>query len=317
MGQGKYMSKKTLALYFDCASGAAGDMLLAAVLDVCAEIRAEGHLFLRKSAEFPRGEMDERLKSWYGEIEGFLSLERGARIEVSRVIRSSVQALKVDFFVGETHADSHRSSLYSHHQSGYYHGHIPAREHTNQHEHQSGHHHHRSLHDIERILEQETAHGRFSDAALNLSTKIFHIIASAEARVHGTDIEQVHFHEVGAFDSIMDIAGFSAAFCMLNTDLVHASPPTVGSGSVQTAHGLLAVPAPAVVEILRCHKIPVGDKLAEGERLTPTGAAILAAIVDEWGPLPPFRQIHHQGMGAGTRDIPGTPNVVRLISGEL
>jgi hypothetical protein len=172
---------------------------------------------------------------------------------------------------------------------------------------------------------ESTSHRRWADirdllanAALEpsvreLAVAAFTRLAESEARVHGTDPGAVHFHEVGALDAIADVVGFAAGFQSLGLDQVTASPVAVGSGTVRTDHGLLPVPAPAVVELFR--DVPTHGGGAGVELATPTGAALLTAVATAFGDQPLMRT-RRQAFGAGGRDIPGRPNVVRLLLGE-
>lgn len=145
-----------------------------------------------------------------------------------------------------------------------------------------------------------------------LSRAIFRRLAAAESKVHGISVEEVHFHEVGALDTIADVVG--AAICLREAGIeeAYASPVNVGSGFVKTAHGILPVPAPATLEILS--GIPVYSSGIQAELATPTGAAILAETCKGFGPLPPIK-VEKTGYGAGTKDL-DTPNLLRVISGE-
>ena len=137
-------------------------------------------------------------------------------------------------------------------------------------------------------------------------------LAETEARVHGVSADDVHFHEVGALDAIADVVGVAAGFATLGLEALHASPVALGSGSVRTEHGLLPVPPPAVVELLRGAPTFGGD--AADELATPTGAALLTTFVTGWGPQPAMT-VERQGVGAGGREVRGRPNVVRLLVG--
>jgi len=141
---------------------------------------------------------------------------------------------------------------------------------------------------------------------------LFQRLARAEATVHGCAVEEVHFHEVGAVDSVVDVCGAVVALELLGWPRAVASPPELGSGLVKTAHGLLPVPPPAVLELLL--GLPVRPGGPPGEAVTPTGAALLAGLF-ELGPLPPHRPVW-VGYGAGTVRWPDRPNVVRLTVGE-
>jgi uncharacterized protein (TIGR00299 family) protein len=141
----------------------------------------------------------------------------------------------------------------------------------------------------------------------------FEALAVAEGRLHRRPPEQVHFHEVGALDAIIDIVGTAAALELLDVDEVRASPVANGMGMTRSAHGVLPVPAPAVVELLR--GAPTYGVDLSIELTTPTGAALLAATVTEWGPMPPM-EVRAVGFGAGTREIDGRPNVVQVVTGD-
>jgi pyridinium-3,5-bisthiocarboxylic acid mononucleotide nickel chelatase len=149
-------------------------------------------------------------------------------------------------------------------------------------------------------------------AALSLAQRIFRRLAEAEATVHRRDIEQVTFHEVGAVDSIVDITGVALAFTMLGIERVFSSAVPTGTGLVKTEHGVMPIPAPAVVELLR--GVPVYSRGVPMELVTPTGAAILAATVEGFGELPPIR-LESAGYGAGTLR-PDFPNVLRVLIGD-
>ncbi|GAA3176687.1 nickel pincer cofactor biosynthesis protein LarC [Blastococcus jejuensis] len=142
---------------------------------------------------------------------------------------------------------------------------------------------------------------------------VFERLAVAEGRVHRVAPETVHFHEVGALDALADVVGVVAAFEHLGLERLHASPVTLGSGSVRGAHGVVPIPGPAVLELLQ--GIPVVAGPVAMEMCTPTGAALLAARVDEWGALPPMR-VERVGTGAGSRDPEQLPNLLRLVLGE-
>jgi uncharacterized protein (TIGR00299 family) protein len=145
------------------------------------------------------------------------------------------------------------------------------------------------------------------------SIRIFTRLAEAEARVHGTTPDKIHFHEVGAVDSIVDIVGSVIGLELLGISRIMASPVNVGSGTVRTAHGLLPIPAPATVEMLK--GVPFHQSATQFELATPTGAAIVSTLGESFGPLPPMN-VSVIGYGAGDKDFPGMPNVLRLMIGE-
>jgi uncharacterized protein (TIGR00299 family) protein len=169
-------------------------------------------------------------------------------------------------------------------------------------------HKHRHLHHITAMIDGST----LSDRAKNLAKRIFQKLAEAEAKVHGTTVEKVHFHEVGAVDSIADIVGSAIGFDLLGIDRVVCSPVPTGHGFVEIAHGRCSIPAPATGELLR--GIPLAALNVEGELTTPTGAAIVAALADEFGLLPAMT-VERIGYGAGQKDFP-QPNILRLLVGE-
>lgn len=168
---------------------------------------------------------------------------------------------------------------------------------------------HRHYSDIAGIIEQSSLAAEVKAKA----GQIFRRLAEAEAKVHGVELSRVHFHEVGALDSIIDIVGTALCLTFLGIEEVYASSLPLGSGYVETAHGRLPVPAPATAELLK--GIPVHGELGAGERVTPTGAAILAALCSGFGAPPPFL-VREVGSGAGDRDFPDTPNILRVMLGE-
>ena len=169
--------------------------------------------------------------------------------------------------------------------------------------------HSRTWGDIRTLIEAADLPGRVRETSLSA----FRALAEAEAGVHGGTVDSVHFHEVGAIDSIVDMVGVCAGVHALGIERLIVSAVAVGSGTVETSHGTLAVPAPATATLLL--GVPVLGGPATGELTTPTGAALLHAVADEFGPLPAL-SISKIGYGAGTRDI-GVPNVCRLSLGTL
>jgi uncharacterized protein (TIGR00299 family) protein len=170
-------------------------------------------------------------------------------------------------------------------------------------------HHHRHLADIRNIISRSG----LSDAIQQQSIAIFTHLAEAEARVHQTTADQIHFHEVGAMDSIIDITGAVIGIAAFGIQKVFCSPLHLGSGTVECAHGTLPVPTPATAEIIKGK--PVYSSEVKGELLTPTGAAILTTLAADFGPMPPMI-IEEIGYGAGTSD-PAIPNLLRVMVGEM
>ena len=170
-------------------------------------------------------------------------------------------------------------------------------------------HAHRHLHHIVGMIDGSELTERQKD----LARQIFSRLAEAEAKVHGTTVEKVHFHEVGAADSIADIVGAAVGWDLLGPERIVASPVATGTGRVRIAHGECSVPAPATAELLR--GIPLAESSVACELTTPTGAAILATLVDAFGPLPAMT-VDRIGYGAGQRDLAEQANVLRLFVGE-
>jgi uncharacterized protein (TIGR00299 family) protein len=164
----------------------------------------------------------------------------------------------------------------------------------------------RHLLDVERLLSEASLPVRVRERAL----AVFRLLFEAEAEVHGVPLEKAHLHELSAVDAVVDIVGVCAAVELLGADGIACAPVPVGSGTVQTAHGLLPVPPPAVARLLR--GVPLASHAAEGEMTTPTGAALLVTLAKRFGPLPAGR-ILGVGVGLGVREFAGLPNVLRAF----
>ena len=172
-------------------------------------------------------------------------------------------------------------------------------------------HEHRHYSEIRKMLVE----AKLGDDVRRIALAIFDRVARAEARLHGTTVADVAFHEVGALDSIVDIVGTAAAVAWLAPASISASPVPLGHGQAKTAHGILPVPAPAALEILREAGAPVHDGGVGAELTTPTGAAIVAALATSFGPMPPCT-VRAVGYGAGDMDLKDRPNLVRAVLGE-
>jgi len=168
---------------------------------------------------------------------------------------------------------------------------------------------HRKLRDIEALI----ADSGLSTGVKEQTLKVFSRLAQAEGKLHNMPPEQVHFHEVGAVDAILDIVGTCIGLELLDISHLTCSPVNVGSGCVQAAHGTLPVPAPASLELLK--DLPIYSSGVDGELVTPTGAALISTLATGFGPIPPMR-VERIGYGAGAREIPGHPNLARLLLGE-
>jgi uncharacterized protein (TIGR00299 family) protein len=235
----------TRSLFIDPFGGAAGDMLLGALVDA--------------------GVNQQRL----GEVLDGLHLE-GWRLEVTRDRQQGFAGTRVSVRVAE-----------------------PA-------------HPARHLADVERLLLNAALPDRVRSRALAAFLRLF----EAEAEVHGVPVADAHLHELAAVDAVIDIVGVCAAIELLDVERVECAPVPVGSGTVQTAHGLLPVPPPAVARLLR--GIPLAGHAAGGEMTTPTGATLLATLVERFGP-PPAGKLAGTGVGLGTRTFPGVPNFLRVL----
>jgi len=170
------------------------------------------------------------------------------------------------------------------------------------------HHHHRHLPDIQEIIDGST----LDESVRERGLAIFRRLAEAEAKVHHTTVDKIHFHEVGAMDAIIDVVGAVAGIHLMGIEKITCSPLHVGSGTVECAHGTLPVPAPATLELVRDK--PIYSTGVEGELLTPTGAAILTSLAAGFAPMPIMR-VRQIGYGAGTSE-PDIPNLLRVIIGE-
>ena len=289
-------------LYYDCFAGISGDMNLGAMID------------LGVDAGYLTGEL-QKLK-----LEGY-------EIRVSEQQRKGITGTKVDVLLTGNEHEHHHEHGHSHghgHAHGHHghsHGHrlglssifewlkrriIP--EYYKELEHVHEHHVHRNLNDIEKIICESELSGKVK----TMSMDIFRKVAQAEAKIHGKQLEEVHFHEVGAVDSIVDIVGAAICIDFLKPDRIMASPVEMGGGFVNCAHGKFPVPAPATLEIMKGKPMKLGA--VPFETATPTGVAILAALADEFTEKPAFT-ILKTGYGIGHRDTE-IPNVLRVCIGE-
>ena len=199
------------------------------------------------------------------------------------------------------HQHDHNHEDHSHQQS---HGH----NHEEEHSHRHSSHDHRNFNDIKELINQS----QLSQKVKDLSIDIFAKVAVAEAKVHNKDINEVHFHEVGAVDSIVDIVGAAVLIEMLNPDHIYASAVPLGTGFVDAAHGRIPVPAPATIEILK--DVPVYSTGVRGELVTPTGAAIIKTLAEEFTQLPEV-EISKIAYGAGKKDFEIT-NLLRVYQAK-
>lgn len=317
------MGEKTL--YLECFSGISGDMTVAALLDLGADREVL--------------------------MNGLNSLNVGGyHVEIGRREKSSIDACDFNVILeqGEEEPDYENEELstaghhhnhdhsHDHHDHNYDHDHSHNHDHDHSHHHDSeqtddkflhihsikivssklstrpqmvlGHHEHRNLHQINQIIDAS----QITDRAKATAKRIFEIIAKAEAKAHNRPVEEVHFHEVGAVDSIVDIV--AAAICLdnLNIQNVVVSELYEGTGQIRCQHGLLPIPVPAVSNIAAMHELPLHITNVKGELVTPTGAAIVAAIRTE-DRLPKDMKILKIGLGAGKRNYPGATGLLRAM----
>jgi pyridinium-3,5-bisthiocarboxylic acid mononucleotide nickel chelatase len=263
-------------LYFDCFNGASGDMVLGALLD----------------AGLPLEELRRAL--------GSLAIE-GASVSAARVLRAGVSATK---FIAEEHGHDAHALEHHHHDRG----------HTHTHEHSHGpiavaSHQHRSLAEINALIERSA----LSPDAQARAKTLFRRLGEAEAAIHQIPVEKIHLHEVGALDSIIDIVGAVFAIEWFRADRIISSPLNVGGGMVNSAHGTFPVPAPATLKLLA--GVPVYSSGVQSELVTPTGALLVTSHATSFGPVPSMT-VDRVGYGAGDRDLPNTPNVLRVLVGE-
>jgi uncharacterized protein (TIGR00299 family) protein len=309
--------------YLECFSGMSGDMFLGVLVDAGVSAKL----------------LEETVAG----------LKIGARLEIARVVRSGIAATKVDVWVdgekdapreehwarkhAQGHAEGHGHAGEHSHSHEHEHEHEPTHAHEHSHVDQSpenrqggaeshghshpaghehgrhGHSHGRGLTEIRRIISASTISQRAQATAI----AIFEALGAAEAKIHNTSMEAVHFHEVGAVDAMVDIICAAVGFEALGIDELICSPLNVGGGTVHCAHGTIPVPAPATVELLR--EAPVYSSGVQAELVTPTGAAIVKTLASRFAKFPEMK-IEKSGYGAGSRDFKSHANVVRLTVGE-
>jgi uncharacterized protein (TIGR00299 family) protein len=278
-------------LFFDCFSGISGDMILGALLD----LGVDKDKFLKELNKLNIG---------------------GYRISIEKKEQFGIYA--TDFNVILTDSEEHtqddkyhicRCNVNAHHHNNTG---MANENHENHTQPIINHKHHgRNLFDIEEIIDKSD----ISDKAKKLSKKIFNTIAEAEAKVHNKDVSKIHFHEVGAVDSIVDIVGVSICMDLLGIDIIYSSPLTEGTGFVKCEHGELPIPVPAVMEMLKNAKIPIVIENINTELVTPTGLAILKTIATRFC-LMPKMYVEGVGYGLGKRSF-GRFNALRVVLGNL
>jgi len=280
-------------LYYDCFCGISGDMHLGALID------------LGVDQEYLMSELSK------------LNIDEEFKLDIKSGMKNGISGIKVDVLLadkqdhGHDYAHDHGLTHSHDHDHSHDHGHEHTEKHDHVHAQSHGHHHH---HDRNyKIIREMIESSDLSDRVKKLSIDMFYEIAVAEAKVHGKSVDEVHFHEVGAVDSIVDIVGSAICLDTLNVDKIMSSSVQLGGGFVMCDHGKIPVPAPATTEILL--GVPVKTGLVQKETTTPTGAAILKANVetytDDHGMI-----IEKTGYGLGTRTLE-VPNVLRVYLGKF
>lgn len=275
------------ALYIECYAGISGDMFVASLLD----LGVDKDYLLNNLQTLP--------------LEGY-------KINISRVKKMALDACDFNVILDVDNHDHDMQYLYEEnheHTHEHEHSHEHKHEHHEHHTHEANHTHHvhRNLNDVTTIINNS----QITDNAKSIANKIFQIIAEAEAKAHGTSVEQVHFHEVGAVDSIVDITAAAICIDKLNINKVFCSSLSEGKGFVNCQHGAIPIPVPAVVNIVSANDLKLHFTNTKGELITPTGAAIIAAIKTD-DSMPENFMIEKIGIGAGKRQY-NIPNVVRSM----
>jgi uncharacterized protein (TIGR00299 family) protein len=287
--------------YLECFSGISGDMFLGALVD----------------AGVPAALLEETVAA----------LDVGARLEISRVDRSGISAVKVDVYVHGEKDEPRDEHEHMHDDHGH---HDHRHDHRHEHEpvellehnyakgetradasaaHRPAHDHGRGLKEIRQIIGK----AKISETAKAKAIAIFEALGKAEAKIHDRDIETIHFHEVGAVDAMVDIVCAAVGAEALGVDEIICSSLNVGGGTMKCAHGTFPVPAPATVELLK--HAPLYSSGIQAELVTPTGAAIIKTLCTRFATFPAMK-VEKSGYGAGTRDFSGHANVARLTVGE-
>ncbi|WP_268589663.1 LarC family nickel insertion protein [Peribacillus frigoritolerans] len=281
-------------LYFDCFSGISGDMVIGALIDAGAD----------------PVQMEEELKK--------LNMDEEYNLKWGKVVKNGITSTKFDVILtsksDQTHEHSHSHEHEHSHGHSHSHEHEHSHGHSHSHEHNHSHvpHNHHGSRTYKQIVEAINE-ANFNESVANMSLAIFKKIGEAEGHIHGLPLEKVHFHEVGAVDSIIDIIGAAILIDQLGIESVQSSAIPTGSGHIHIDHGIYPVPAPATLEILK--GVPIASNDIRSELATPTGAAIAAVLAGNFGSLPPMT-VESIGYGAGTKTFENHPNVLRVIIGE-
>ena len=273
-------------LYFDCSSGISGNMTLAALTEIIGD---ENYLV-------------EELKKLH--IDGYT-------IDISKKVKNGITGTHVDVILAHQHEHSHVHEEHEHHHEHEEHNHEHDNENHHIHEGEHHHHEHRNLHDVCEIIDNSD----IDEESKDLAKRIFMRVAKAESKVHNKPLDEVHFHEVGAIDSIVDIVGTAILINKIHPDKIISSVVNDGHGFIECAHGTMAVPVPATSEIFANSDVKFRQIDIDTELVTPTGAAIIAELSSEFTTLPAMK-IQKIGWGAGTKDLK-IPNILKVYYGEM
>ncbi len=277
------------ALYFDCSSGISGNMALGALLEIVGD---DNYL------------IDELKKLNVG----------GYKIEISQKVRNGITGKYVDVILDDDHEHYHEHE-HSHTHDEHCHEHEhDSHHHKDEHNHthdEHHHHEHRNLDDVNKIIDESSLNNDVKD----LAKRIFIRVAKAESKVHNKPLDQVHFHEVGAIDSIVDIVGTAILINKINPDKIISSIVNDGYGFIECAHGTMSVPVPATSEIFAASNVKFRQIDIDTELVTPTGAAIIAELATEFTTLPAM-VTEKIGWGVGSKEIK-IPNILKVYLGEM
>lgn len=277
-------------LFLDCSNGISGDMIVASLIDA----GADKNILQQALDSIP--------------VTGF-------KTEIKNVVKNAVSVCDFNVILEEENHDHDMNYLFGQNENNYenhsHHHHENEQEHSHEHSeehlHHGHNHEHRNLSEINSIIEKT----KITENAKNLAKKIFDILAVSESKAHNVPKEKIHFHEVGAVDSIVDIIAAAVCFDDLKITKVYSTPLTEGTGQIRCAHGILNIPVPAVLNILQEYNFPLSIKKEHKEFVTPTGAAFLAAVNPIFD-MPQNFTIQKTGFGAGKREYKN-PSVLRVM----
>ncbi|MFP3511417.1 nickel pincer cofactor biosynthesis protein LarC [Peribacillus sp. SIMBA_075] len=268
-------------LYFDCFSGISGDMVIGALIDAGADPL----------------QMEEELKK--------LNIDEEYNLSWGKVVKNGITSTKFDVILTSKSEQPHEHS--------HTHGHEHSHSHETEPNHSHAPHNHHGSRTYKQIVEAINE-ANLNESVTNMSLAIFKKIGEAEGHIHGLPLDKVHFHEVGAVDSIIDIIGAAILIDQLGIESVQSSAIPTGSGHIHIDHGVYPVPAPATLEILK--GVPIASNVIRSELATPTGAAIATVLAEKFGTLPAMT-VESIGYGAGTKTFENHPNVLRIIIGKI